>query len=229
VLDAPSWIAEAFDAVERASDLEKARRDSENLTTALENVQKLLPRLAKLERASALGRGSWWTGVNAPPDLWDNVNAAQKNLGQRALAAVDRSLPIFTQQAERAVGEGWNKHIADEVGNVRELLDLSAALRQVATLEQIATSLDNAIGDLARLRSGLPDDKAVETLGKAVALLDDLQARLPAAVRDFVSAATGGGASLQMLDAEVLGWLRDNRAADAFKIVAGRPTGAISG
>ncbi|GAA5133956.1 hypothetical protein [Pseudonocardia adelaidensis] len=229
MLDGPNWIAETFDAVERASDVEKARRDAETLTSALENLTKLLPRLAELERACSLGRGSWWTGINAPPDLWDNLRAAQKNLGQRALAAVDRNLPTFTQQAEQAAGDGWKNHIVDEVGNVRELLELSAALRQVPTLEQTATSLDNAIGDLARLRSELPDRNAVETLGKVVALLDDLQARLPAAVRDFVSAATGGGASLEMLDAEVVSWLQDNGAVDAFKIVAGRPTGAIGG
>lgn len=227
--DAPTWVIETADAVERASNADRARRESEELGTAKESLDARLAELTPLGRAAAVGRGSWWPGVDAPPDLWDNLRSAQQDLGQRALGRTSSQLATFTSRAIQTALDAWHKHVQAEAGDVQELVQFAAALRNVDALRQVADDLDRALGDLARLQSKLPDTAAAEALARAVDLLDDLEARLPPVVRSFVSAATGGGAALDQLDAEVLDWLVAHGAGDVFKIVPGRPVGARHG
>ncbi|NGY65065.1 hypothetical protein G7043_39745 [Lentzea sp. NEAU-D13] len=227
--DAPTWVIETADAVERASDADRARRESEGLGTAKESLDARLAELTELGRAAAAGRGTWWSGVDAPPDLWNNLRSAQQDLSQRALGRTAEQLAVFTTRAKQAALGFWDQHVVGDAGDVNELKQFAAALRNVSALRQVADDLDSALGELGRLRSKLPDSAAVESLARAVALLDDLEARLPPTVRSFVSAATGGGAALDQLDAEVLNWLVAHGASDVFKIVPGRPVGTQHG
>jgi hypothetical protein len=229
VADVPTWVIETVDAVERASNADRARRESEELGMAKESLDARLSELTQLGRAAAVGRGTWWPGVDAPPDLWENLRSAQQDLGQRALGRTAEQLAAFTTRAKQTALGSWDQHVLAEAGDVGELVQVAEALRNVGALRQVADDLDLALGDLVRLRSRLPDTAAVEALSRVVDLLDDLEAGLPQVVRSFVSAATGGGAALDQLEAEVLGWLVAHGAGDVFKIVPGRPMGTRHG
>lgn len=227
--DAPGWVVSTTEAVDRASDAEKARRDSEDLNTARDNLDVRADELDVLVNAATVGRGVWWPGIDAPPELWRDVRSARENLGRREVERVWSNLAPYALRVRREALDAWQARVAARIGDVEELQQLAEALRNVVALEQVAANLDRALDDIAGLRIKLPDPDAVSQLERVVELIDGLRDRLPHAVRDFFSAATSGGASLGQVNREVLAWLSANGAVDVFRVVAGRPTGAGRG
>jgi hypothetical protein len=218
-----TWIAETREAVDRTSNLNQAQSKFETLVGIDEELDSLLPDLVRLKQTAALGRKIWWSGLDAPPDLWTQLRSAQIDLNQRQLASVVRMLTQFKTQLREVVQTKWKNHVASQAGDAGELRDLVQVLSGAEGLTEVARSLDEALGRLARLQRGLPDASALNALKEAIELLDALERLLPATVKAFVSAAARGGASLELLDSEVREWLVDNGVLHNFRVVPGRP------
>ncbi|MFI7073405.1 hypothetical protein [Micromonospora sediminicola] len=227
--DATTWIRETHRAVEQASDAVRLETDLDALGRFNDELDEALRDLTALDQAAAIGRGDWWKGVEPAPELWTHVRSARRELDARQLGSVIRLLNRLRIQAQEAVKDGWGRHVASHTGNALELRDLVRALSGVEGLGDVAPRLDAALGDLARLQRKPPDADSVRVLAEATELLALLEQRLPAAVKGFVSAATRGGAALDLLDDDVRSWLVDNNALHNFRVVPGRPQDGNSG
>lgn len=227
--DATRWIRETREAVDQASDTLRLEADLDALGQFDEQLDDALQELTALAQAAALGHGDWWTGVDAKPDLWTQLRSAQRELNTRQLGSVVRLLNELRSQVRDAVRDGWGNHVASQAGNAVELRDLMKALAGVEGLEDVAPRMDVALGHLARLQRKPPDAGSVRVLAEVTELLALLEQRLPAAVKGFVSAATRGGAPLDLLDDDVRNWLVDNNALHNFRVVPGRPQDGSSG
>ncbi|MBQ1076745.1 hypothetical protein KBX06_26875 [Micromonospora sp. C31] len=226
--DATTWIRETRVAVDRASDAVRLQGDLDDLGQRDEELEDALRELTALAQAATFGRGDWWKGVDATPDLWTQVRSAQRGLDRRQLGAVVHLLNKLKVQVRDAVQGGWRAHVASRAGNAQELRDLAKALADVEGLEDVAPKLDAALGHLARLERKPPDADSVEILAEVTQLLALLEQRLPPAVKGFVSAATQGGAALDSVNDDVRDWLVDNNALHNFRVVPGRPQGGQS-
>lgn len=219
-----TWISATRDLVSQASNVVKAQSEIDNLAEADENLDGILQDMARLAQAALVGKDVWWTGTDAPADLWEALRTSQAGLGRRQLAAVARHLNSFKARVRDAVLTAWKDYVTTEAGDAAELRALVQTLAAAESFTDVARSLDDTLGRLSRLQRDLPNDHALQTLQEAVELLDDLQRRLPGAVKAFVSAAASGrGASLELFDAEVRDWLLDNGALHNFRVIPGRP------
>ncbi|WP_146017518.1 hypothetical protein [Verrucosispora sp. ts21] len=224
-----TWIREARVAVDQASDTRRQEADLDALGQFDEQLDDALQELTALAGAASLGHGDWWTGVDAIPELWTQLRSAQRELNARQLGSVVRLLSGLISRVRDAVRDGWSNHVASQAGNAVELRELVKALAGVEGLEDVAPKMDGALGHLARLQGKSPDADSVRVLAEVTELLALLEQRLPAAVKGFVSAATRGGAALDLLDDEVRNWLVDNSALHNFRVVPGRPQDGNSG
>ena len=218
-----TWISATRGLVDQASNVVKAQSDIDALTEDDEVLEKILQELAQLAQAAVVGKGAWWTGIDASPNLWEDLRASQTELGHRQLASVARHFRSFTPRAREAVLSAWTDYVATEAGDATELRALMQTLASAESFTDVARSLDDTLGRLSRLQKELPNAQALQTLGEAVSLLDDLHRRLPEVVKIFLSAASGRGAALDLFDAEVRDWLIDNGALHNFRVVTGRP------
>ncbi|MFJ9804631.1 hypothetical protein [Streptomyces wuyuanensis] len=225
-----TWISATGELVGQASNVVKAQSEIDSLAEADENLDSILQDLAQLGHAALVGKGVWWTGIDAPADLWKDLDASQPELDRRQLASAQRHLGSFRTRARDAVLAAWKDYVTREAGDAAELRALVKTLAGAEIFSDVARSLDDSLGQLARLQRELPDAHAMQTLMDAVELLDDLKRRLPDAVKVFVSAAASDrGASLELFDAEVRDWLLDNGALHNFRVVPGRPQEAPRG
>ncbi|WP_200211349.1 hypothetical protein [Micromonospora coerulea] len=229
MVDATTWISETRGAVDQASDTLRLQADLDALGQFEEQLDDALRELTALAQAAALGRGDWWTGVDAIPDVWTQLRSAQRELNTRQLGSVVRLLNGLRSQVREVVRDGWSNHVSSQAGNALELRDLVKALAGVEGLEDVAPKLDEALGHLARLQRKPPDADSVRVLAEVTELLALLEHRLPAAVKGFVSAATRGGAALDLLNDDVRNWMVDNNALHNFRVVPGRPQDGQSG
>ncbi len=227
--NATTWILETRVAVDQASGTLRLEADLDALRQFDEQLDDALRELTALAQAAALGSGDWWAPVDPTPDLWTQLRSAQRELDTRQLGSVLRLLNGLRSQVREAVRDGWSDHVASQAGNALELRDLVKALAGVEGLEAVAPRLDAALVHLARLQRKPPDADAVRVLAEVTELLTLLEQRLPAAVKGFVSAATRGGAALDLLDDDVRSWLVDNNALHNFRVVPGRPQDGNSG
>ncbi|MGA5205210.1 hypothetical protein [Streptomyces variegatus] len=219
-----TWINTTRERVGQASNVVKAQSEIDSLAEADTNLDRILQDLSQLAQASLVGKGMWWTGVDAPADLWKDLRASQSAVERRQLASVTRHLDSFKTRARNAVLTAWKDYVTTEAGDAAELRALVQTLADAESFTDVARSLDETLGRLSRLQKDLPNAHALQTLREAVGLLDDLQRRLPDAVKTFVSAAASSrGASLELFDAEVRDWLLDNGAFHSFRVVPGRP------
>jgi hypothetical protein len=222
-----TWIDETREAVDRASNLVRAQAEFERLEEAEKELDDALGDLSALHAAANLGRGTWWPGLDAPPDVCPELLSLQEDLGPQRVRSVLSKLATHRSRLGDAVRMAWREHITSRAGDAGGLRELVQVLAGADGLADIAHSLDEALGRLAQLQKAgrgttLPDAKAVQALNDAVDLLDVLEKRLPAAVKAFVSAAARGGASLDLLDAKVRAWLVENGALNNFRIVPGQ-------
>ncbi len=218
-----TWIEDARKAVDQASNVVQAQAEFDVLVDADEQFDDILRELTQLEQAATLGHGSWWAGIDAPPDLWTELRSARTILARRQLASVVRKLTQFRRQVRETVQTSWKNYLASQTGDASELRDLMQVLSGAEGLTEVAHSLDEALSRLARSQMRLPDAQAMKAVSEVVELLDALERRLPTVVKAFVSAAAHGGASLELLDVEVWDWLVDSGALHNFRVVPGRP------
>lgn len=227
--DVTTWIRETREAVDQTSDSLRLQADLDAFGQFDEQLEDALRELTALAQAAVLGRGDWWTGVDATPDLWTQLRSAQCELNKRQLGSVINLLNKLRIRARDTVKDGWSTYVASRAGNALELRDLVRALAGVEGLEDVAPKLDETLGHLARLQRKPPDADSVRVLAEVTELLAILEQRLPAAVKGFVSAATRGGAALDLLNEDVRSWLVANNALHNFRVVPGRPQDGQSG
>lgn len=110
------------------------------------------------------------------------------------------------------------------MGDLSELQVLATALGDVSGVGDLSKQLEVVLGQLARNHTGLPTQQSYELLEYAESILLQIEQGLqPDSVRRFLSAATRGGASLDLMTDDVVAWLRSNNASRSFKVVAGSP------
>jgi predicted transcriptional regulator len=224
----PEWISDTLGAVERASNAVQAQEELKIVSDASRELGQILAELEKLSAVAALGRSSWWSGVTLPSQVDELVDGVADKLERRDLAKLIPALKQFTTRTRNSLQSAWTSHVDERTGDtaeLQELVDLLAGSGEFA----IAGDLKRALDELGELRRRSPEASSIDQLTRTVALAERFEAMLPDVVKKFVSAAARGGASIGLLNAEVMKWLDDNGAVDSFKVVAGKPSGVRRG
>jgi hypothetical protein len=216
----PTWLVEARQAVERASDDRQFQERLDQLVDIDDALTDMIDKLAELTAAAEAGRSSWWAGADLPQNVLAGLTALRKNIVPRQWATVRRALEQLLSKVESEIRGAWQNHIAGVAGNAGDMQNLVRVLGTAPGLAAVASELEVVLGELARQRRKLPDVQSMAAVQSAAELLDELENRLPVDVKVFVSAAArGAGASLDLLTAGVLVWLTENGAASEFRIV----------
>lgn len=147
-----TWISATRELIGQASNVVKTQSEIDILAEADENLNRTLQDLAQLAQAALSGKGVWWTGFDAPADLWKDLGASQSELGRRQLASVERHLGSFKARAHDAVLAAWKDYVTTEAGDAAELRALVQTLADAASFTDVAQSLDDTLGRLARLQ-----------------------------------------------------------------------------
>jgi hypothetical protein len=219
----PQWILETRRAVDRASDAVRAQQELKALTSAVNEFDTILDELANMHQAGQLGRGRWWHGIDIPPGLWAGLDSARRNLEGRELTPTIKDLRNFVKSARRRFEQAWQDHVNAQTARATQLREVVDVLSDSGHVAGLARELNRLRG----LRQ--PDAGAVRILDDVVARYEAFESALPPAVKTFVAAAGRGGASINMINAEVRAWLTENGALDNFKVVAGSPAGSAHG
>ncbi|MGW6442601.1 hypothetical protein [Lentzea sp. NPDC055074] len=219
---APDWIVETGSAVRRASSDAHAQAELQAVASAARELDQVRTELERLAEAAFLGRDFWWHGVATSPSLRLIVDSLDGALEPRVLAQAQRELKQFVTRLSKALREAWANHIDSQTRDTAEVAELVAFLASSGG-HTVAEDLKRGLAELARLKSELPHPAAEKQLAETVQLAEAFKAALPTAVKVFISATAHGGASIEVLDADVLTWLHENGAIKNFKIVAGTP------
>lgn len=221
----PSWLTDAAEAVTAATDSAKVQTQVDTLTEGQRDLSVHLTRLTALRSATTAGRGSWFTGHTASPQVFDALKAATKVPTQGTLGALNRKLAPFVAAAETKALSDWHSYSEKRIGAVPDLLQLAGTLSGVVSVAPLAAALAEVLQQLVPATNMLPTPTAFDLLDKAETRRKALEAALqPDSVRQFLSAVARGGASLDMLTDDVRTWLSANQAKSNFKITAGGPT-----
>jgi hypothetical protein len=220
----PSWLTAAADAVTAATDTAKVQSEVETLTEAQRDLSVHLTKLTALTRAKSAGGGTWFAGLTASPDVFDALQAAAKAPAQGTLGTLNRTLNPFVSAAEAKALADWRSYSEARIGSVSDVLQLAGTLSGVASVAPLAAALVEVLRQLVPATNNFPTPAAFDLLDEAETRRKALEAALqPDSVRQFLSAAARGGASLDMLTNDVRDWLSTNQAENSFKIMAGSP------
>jgi hypothetical protein len=166
-----------------------------------------------------------WQGRSPRPEVFSGLKEAA-SLQPRPLEQLTRALDVYVREVRDDLMKVWSAHAASALGNVEELQVLANVLRAVEDVADRSTALERVLGELARTQGRLPTDESIRLLAEAQARLTELEASLqPSAVREFLAAAARGGASVELLTADVLQWIRAHRALRNFRVMVGAPGG----
>lgn len=221
---AVSWIDETEEALDLAKNADEAQREFNNLQDLDSNLATLFTEFKELAAGAAVVLPLGWNGRYPTPDLKSDLNEATKGLGSRPLSRSVRSLERYKSEVRANLTDFWRQHAAERIGNLAELRDLASTLSEVAGVAELSKRFEVALGQLARDQTDFPSKASAELLKDAESILRQMEESLqPESVRLFLSAATRGGASLDLLSNDVIEWLRSNNASRSFKVVAGAP------
>jgi hypothetical protein len=223
----PAWLTDARTAVERATSEKEFQNRLDSLIDVDASLDGFVAALSEFTASTTLDGAAWWTGAEVPENISTEITAVRKGIMPRHWTRLRSSLDRLIPAIKSDVRASWQRYVASRTGGTEELQGLLRVLSGVRGLADIATTLGELLDEITRLRRKLPDAHGMEAVEMATALLDDLAARLPDDVKEFVSAAArGGGAPLELLSPAVLTWLDTNGATGEFRIVvAGRRTG----
>lgn len=226
----PDWITATQRSVDRASGAVETNRELEALVKVGQELDGIIDELTKLQKAGALGRANWWSGVDVSADLVSDLDNASRLLDSRRLASLNTNLTKFVRTVRSSMLAAWRAYLRQTAGHAEELHGLVGVLADGGgKIADIARELDNAPDILAKLDRKLPGDVEVVTLNRILALYSAFESELPPTVKSFVAATARGGAVINMLTAEVLTWLANNGVLDRFRIVVGNPNEAAHG
>lgn len=106
-----TWINTTRERVGQASNAVKAQSEIDSLAEADTNLDRILQDLSQLAQTSLVGKGMWWTGVDAPADLWKDLRASQ--------SAVEQPAPGFCHTAPRLLQNSGSQCRIDRVEGLR--------------------------------------------------------------------------------------------------------------
>jgi hypothetical protein len=220
----PGWLSDASTAVSEATNVVQVQGEVDTLNTARTEFAKHVVGLHRLVEADALGRGTWWQGYTAEPELFSELKQASLNPQARVVNSLLRKLDSFSGSVRTQLISAWRAYAGSRMGNVADLQLLASTLASIESVASLAASLQRVLGELGRVQAELPTRESQALLEQAESRLAELEAALqPAAVRRFLSAVARSGAPLDLLTDDVRTWLSANRAELRFKIVAGGP------
>jgi hypothetical protein len=222
-----SWIADTEDALNLAKNASEAQRQITILEDASSSLAGLLTDFQELAAGASVLRSFGWEGRVPSPDLVSDLQEAAKTLGPRPLTRSVNALERFKPGVKTALIDCWRRHAVERMGDVTELRVLAETLSEVEGVTDLSRQLEAVLGELARMQSEIPSKRSAELLGKAESILHQLEESFqPESVRYFLSAVARGGASLELLNQNVIDWLNSHNTLRSFKIVAGSPTDA---
>jgi hypothetical protein len=220
----PSWLNDVSLAVSEATNVVQVQSEIEDLTAARADFAEHVAKLRRLAAANALGRGTWWAGQTAEPDVFSELKQASTNPQPRVVNSLLRKLDSYAGTVNALLIASWREYAASRMGNVADLQLLAGTLAGIEGVAGLAASLQEVLGQLGRVQAQPPTEESLALLDQAEKRLAALEAALqPAAAREFLAAVARGGASLALLTDEVRAWLAANRAELSFKIAAGAP------
>lgn len=147
-------------------------------------------------------------------------------LGQRALGSILRDLQSLAPRLTAMLAAAWASYVDDQHVEISD--QLLAVLDQVPALREATKQVRTSQANIARRRATLPKANSdIADLDSAVA---ELRSQwhlltgdgLPREVMEFIRAAAGGGAQLELLTDEVRQWLISRAVKDAFHVVVRR-------
>lgn len=220
-----SWLEETSAALRLAEDATTAQDEADRLEDAWKSLKEIADELSEVVEASQIVRPLGWGGRTATPQVLRDLSLASESLDPRALTRLSRDLRDYSRETRQAVVTAWSNHANARLGSVADLTALATVLRAADGVAQMSVDLERALGDLARQQRGLPTLESARLLDYAESVLGELEAALePPSVREFLSATSRGGASIQLLTPDVVEWLRAHRALNRFRIAPGTPS-----
>lgn len=222
-----SWVADTEQALELARNASEAQRQFSELQDADSQLSGLVAGLSELTAAAAVVRPLGWDGRYPTPEVKKYLAEAAKSLGSRPLNQTVRLLARFEAEVRADLIEFWRRQAAERMGDLAELRELATVLGDVSGVGELSKQLEIVLGQLARNQTQLPTEQSSDLLEYAESILDQIEQGLqPDSVRRFLSAATRGGAALDLMTDDVIEWLRSHNASRNFKVVAGAPGGS---
>ncbi|UBV16877.1 hypothetical protein [Mycolicibacterium fortuitum] len=222
-----SWVADTEQALELARNASEAQRQFSELQDADSQLSGLVAGLSELTAAAAVVRPLGWIGRYPTPEVKKYLAEAAKSLGSRPLNQTVRLLARFEAEVRADLIEFWRRQAAERMGDLAELRELATVLGDVSGVGELSKQLEIVLGQLARNQTQLPTEQSSDLLEYAESILDQIEQGLqPDSVRRFLSAATRGGAALDLMTDDVIEWLRSHNASRNFKVVAGAPGGS---
>lgn len=219
-----SWISATGYAVGLAKNAAEARHQINALEDAKDSLSQLVAEFRELSNGAAVVRPFGWEGRSPSPELARDLTEAATTLGSRPLNRIVSHIERFTAEVRAALVDCWGKHVAEQIGDVGELLVLAQTLSAVEGTGSLSQQLQTTLRELASIQRAVPSEKAVGLLEEAGETLRTLEESLqPESVRRFLSAVGRGGSSIKLLSKDVIDWLTSHNALDSFKIVAGSP------
>lgn len=225
-----SWIVDTVRALENAKNVSELHREFSDLEDVESSLTDLLAEFETLAEGAAVVRPLGWPGRQALPNLKGDLAQAVEGLARRPLNRSIRSLESFGSDVRANLTLFWRQHTSERMDSMGELQTLVATLGRVGGITELSTRVHQVFGQLARTQSTFPTQQAADLLQDAGLILRQIEESLrPESVRQFLSAAIRGGASLDLLTDEVLDWLQSHNAARSFRVVAGTPIDVTNG
>lgn len=222
-----SWIADTEQALGLARTANDAQREFSELQDFDSQLSGLVAAFNELAAAAAVVRPLGWIGRFPTPEIKKYLAEAAKSLGSRPLNQSVRLLARFEAELRGDLIEFWRRQAAERMGDLAELRELATVLGGVSGVGELSKQLEVVLGQLGRNQTELPTEQSSDLLEHAESILDQIERGLqPDSVRRFLSAATRGGAALDLMTDDVIEWLRSHNASRSFKVVAGAPSGS---
>lgn len=218
----PSWIRDAEEALKLAMNVSEAQTRKTNLESAASSLPELVGAFRSMAEATAVVRPLGWEGRSPIPEVRKSLRQASETLDNRHINTALMGLQKFRGEAHAELINFWRRYAAGRLGNVAELQVLASSLREVSGLADLSQRLEAVLGDLAQTQEQLPSLRSADLLDNVEKTLQQLEESLqPESVRRFFSLVARGGASIELLTDDVIGWLNEHNAIRGFKIVAG--------
>jgi hypothetical protein len=217
-----SWIRDAEEALKLAMNVSDAQTQKTNLESVASSLHELVGAFRSMAEATGVVRPLGWEGRSPIPEVRKSLRQASETLDNRHINTALMGLQKFRGEAHAELISFWRQHAAGRLGNVAELQVLANTLREVSGLAELSQRLEAVLGDLAKTQEQLPSVRSADLLDNVETALQQLEESLqPESVRRFFSLVTRGGASIELLTDDVIGWLNVHNAIQGFKIVAG--------
>lgn len=220
-----SWICDTSEALGHAIDATKSQSQISGLSDVRDSLAETLDEFRQIAHADVVARSFGWAGKEPNPDLFEDLRRAQASLDSRPLGQLARSIERYRADVRAVLIEQWRQYASERMGDVGGLLVLAKTLSQVEGLAGLSESFEQVLGKLARAQGQLPSERSIELLRDAENKHELEKSLQPEAVRRFLSAVARGGASVDLLTADVATWLRTHHATASFRVVAGVPIG----